>query len=89
MKTHCDKNFEVLGYFKEYSVDGIFYGSKECEKPDIMNFGSESRCCKVAEKDIKFKKRTIKKGQKYIETTNMLCGRSKIQFNVNRNNVKL
>lgn len=71
--------FEVIGYFREYWVDGKMYGTKECNKPEDGLTGYLSRKDHTAQENIVFKKKTIKKGQAYYTRTFPLNGRLKKQ----------
>lgn len=70
--------FQNLGYFLEYLVDGKYIGSVNISEPDRKEVGYYGRIDAVAEKDIVFKnKKRIKKGQNYYTRMYPLCGPKK------------
>ena len=56
---------KITGYFKEYYVGTKYIGHKECEK-DRDSIGYMGKKNHVADLDIKFKNKKIKKGTEYI-----------------------
>ena len=70
--------FQNLGYFLEYLVDGKYIGSVNISEPDREEIGYYGKIDAIAEKDIVFKnKKRIKKGQHYYTRMCPLCGQKK------------
>lgn len=68
--------FDIFGFFIEYVMaDGKLAGTINVEKNDRGCIGYESTQHHVADKDIKFKSRTIKKGMEYRTRIYPLCGK--------------
>ena len=55
---------KITGYYKEYYVGNKYIARKQCEK-DRQCVGYAGRQTHVADEDIKFKRKRIKKGQEY------------------------
>lgn len=73
-----EKQFENLGYFLEYLVDGKYIGSINIDKPDRKEIGYYGKIELVAENDIIFtNNKKIKKGQIYYTRMYPLNGRLK------------
>jgi hypothetical protein len=70
--------FQNLGFFLEYLVNGKYVGSVIISEPDREEIGYYGRIDAIAEEDIVFKnKKRIKKGQSYYTRMYPLCGQKK------------
>ncbi len=77
--------YEKIGYYVEYMVNGKYYGSINIEEKDRETVGYCGRQYHIATEDIVFSnKKRIKKGMKYYTHLYPLCGRS----NFNPKNIK-
>lgn len=71
--------FTIIGYFKEYIVDGKYYCTEPIDAPDREVMGYLGRREEVIEEDKKIGKKKLKKGQAVITMCYPLNG--KIQIN--------
>lgn len=67
--------FEHIGFFLEYIVNGTFIGTKNVDTNESGKIGYESTTTHIAEEDIVFKNKKIKKGTTYYTRTYPLCGK--------------
>ena len=75
-KTFTMKQFETIGYFLEYIIDGKFIGTKRIDKPDRDQVGYYSRINATATEDIILdNSKKIKSGQDYYTRIYPLNGR--------------
>jgi hypothetical protein len=71
-------DYEILGYFEEYFVDGKFVGSKNCDAQPKRNLGWSGRKTAYASTDIQLdRNKKIKAGTKYYTYIQQLCGKLK------------
>jgi hypothetical protein len=67
--------FEILGYFREYYVDGKFWGAINLEQPDRETIGYCGRRQEVLDQDMKFKKGKLRAGTQVATILYPLNGR--------------
>jgi hypothetical protein len=67
--------FEDLGFFIEYLVDNRLIGTKNVDENPAGKVGHESTETHIAESDIIFKRKKIKKGTTYQTRVYPLCGK--------------
>lgn len=67
--------FEHLGYFKEYYVNNVFYGSVNIEQIDRDVIGYCGRKFEILDQDMVFKKGRIKAGMQVATIVYPLCGK--------------
>jgi hypothetical protein len=84
MKKEDNKSnlFEIIGFFKNYWVNGKLMGSIKLDKPDRKEMGWAGKKSELVKEDIYLTdtKKTVKKGTTAITELNALYGRSKIKF---------
>lgn len=64
----------IFGYYKEYYRQNKYIGKKVCDKDrnDVGYIGKQNH---IADIDIKFGHKRIKKGEEYMTMLYPLCGR--------------
>ena len=67
--------FEKIGFFVEYIVNGKFIGTLNVDTNESGKIGYYSTEHYIADTDIKIKNKTIKKGTKYYTRIYPLCGK--------------
>jgi hypothetical protein len=74
--------FEILGFYKNYWVNGRLMGSVRLDKPDRKTLGWGGKTKETLKESVYLAdtKRTLKKGTEAITECNALYGRSKIKF---------
>ena len=74
--------FEILGFFKNYWVNGRLMGSIRLDKPDRKVMGWGGKKTEVLKEDVYLTdtKKTVRKGTTAITECNALYGKSKIKF---------
>lgn len=70
--------FETVGYFVEYSVNGKYVGCINIDEPDREKIGYDGTKRETAKEDIKLdNKKVIKSGTDYVSRMYPLNGRIK------------
>ena len=69
--------FEQLGFFKEYYLNGKFFGSLNIETPDRNTIGYNGRRDEILNETLTFNKGRIKAGTTVQTIIYPLCGRLK------------
>lgn len=74
--------FEIIGFFRNYWVNGKLMGSIRLEKPDRKKLGWGGKTKEVLKENVFLPdtKKTIKKGVEVTTELNALYGKSKINF---------
>tara|TARA_R110001592_G_scaffold336952_1_gene622722 strand:+ start:501 stop:791 length:291 start_codon:yes stop_codon:yes gene_type:complete len=70
--------FEVLGFFEEYFVDGKYVGTKNCDAQPNRDLGWFGRKTTYATQDLYLdRNKKITAGTKYYTYVQQLCGKLK------------
>ena len=69
------KQFEHLGYAKDYFMGAKYIGTERCEWQEGRPTGYDSRQDQVATERMRIGKKTIPAGASYWTIVNPLCGK--------------
>ena len=67
--------FEIKGYTKEYYIGYKLVAKEILETTDIKIFGYIGRKLETLKEDIKYKKKTIRKGTEVYTEVSPICGK--------------